>query len=294
MTQHSPTISVIVLTRNRPALLTQCVNSLCNQTVTPLEIIIVDGSSQASTPGVRPDTRITIIRDTKHSISYARNLGAKIARGDIIIYLDDDLVAPRDYLFRMRKHFIQDPALAAVTGRITNALSHNVFAATVYAYYQRGLTRMYPFLSKPQPLSHGRMLDCEIMGIRKNILQKIPFPVRPAGHRHDDVELGLLLIRAHKRVIFDPTIVAKAFPRTNLISFINAIFRDGYWDAFIEKTYRIRVRAATYKLPFFPWVVDTVRQSKFSLFQSIYFCLLLLSYPLISRIGKRWYMMHPS
>jgi glycosyltransferase involved in cell wall biosynthesis len=292
MNRHLPTISVVVLTRNRPKLLSQCVNSLLNQTIKPLEIIIVDGS--ASTPEVRLGSLIKVLHDTKHSISSARNLGAKNAHGDIIVYLDDDLVASKDYLSRIRKHFIQDPTLAAVTGRITNALPDNIYAATIYAFYLRGLTRMYPSLSKAQPLTSGRMLDCEIMGIRKKIIQTTPFPERSSGHRHDDVELGLLLIRARKHIVFDPTIVAKAYPRTSLVSYIDAIFRDGYWNAFIEKMYTVNIRAALYHLPLLPWIFKTVRLSGFSPLRKIQFGILLLSYPVISRIGKLWYMMHPS
>lgn len=93
-------ISVIVPTQNRPALLEEALRSLGEQTLAPVEIIVVD---DASTPPVDADTLVArhgptlrVIRnDSARGLAYSRNLGVENASGDYVFHLDDDdLLAP--------------------------------------------------------------------------------------------------------------------------------------------------------------------------------------------------------
>ncbi len=292
-------ISVVVLTADRPELLNRCLATIAAQTVKPKDVMIIDGSTKPHATRVITKRWLGKLplayrKDARHSIAAARNLGAAMSHGDLVIYLDDDLAADRNYLLRMRKHFVRDTHLAAVMGRITNALPENVCASTQYAYYERGLRQHFPSFKKKQKITSGRILDCEVMGIRRSIVTRIGFlGGRPFHFRHDDVELGLRLMATKASVTYDPAIVASAYPRSTLWSLWTAAFWNGYSDAYIEKLYVIDLRASPHPSKFLPWFWRQIlSKSHFRVWEKIFYGLLLLSFPAVSRIGKLWCRLH--
>ena len=90
-------ISVIIPTYNRNTLLFRCVESVINQTFPPAEIIIVDDGSKECLKELHQKlcclTRIPIklVRNKlNRGASYSRNLGANLAAGNWLAFLDSD------------------------------------------------------------------------------------------------------------------------------------------------------------------------------------------------------------
>lgn len=85
-----PLLSIIIPTYNRPYLLLNAVKSALSQTKEDLEVIVVDDAS--TKPFELPEhPHLRIIRQPENrGGSAARNLGAKLAKGRWITYLDDD------------------------------------------------------------------------------------------------------------------------------------------------------------------------------------------------------------
>lgn len=287
------TASIVILTNDRPELLRNALLSIAGQTVTPKEVIVVDDSSVLHNETVavirKTVTTVPVItRNTEHSISYGRTVGAKLASGDIVIYLDDDCAAEPDYVEKFLRHFTRDPRTAAVFGRIINARPDNLYAATQYAYYDRGLKNYFPSLTRVQPLTWGRILDCEVLAIRNRIIRKVGFAERHRYYRNDDVELGLLLVRRHLHVLFDPGITASATPRVSLRPLIIAAFGNGYSDTITERIHHIRLRDAPHRVPFIGWWMHEVTHSPFPWYVRPYYASLLLLFPIMTRFGKFW------
>lgn len=295
MKNNPLSISVVILTNDRPHLLKKALMSIKRQTTKPIEVVTVDDSSVLHKETVAVIKAYTnalpiIKRNTEHSISYGRSIGMKSSHGDLVVYLDDDCEANRTYLTKFRNHFRLDARLTAVIGRIINGLPDNVYASTQYAYYDRGLRRFFPTLTHVAPLTWGRILDCEVMGIRRTTLKAFGFPDRNRLYRNDDVELGLRLTKAGERVIFDPSIQATAYPRTSLIPLWIAAFWNGYSDACTADLYHVNLRAAPYPSFFPTWFIGEIQSKRnFSWFKKLYYAILLLSFPTVSRIGKLWY-----
>jgi GT2 family glycosyltransferase len=295
--KRTPAITVVILTSDRPALLAKALDSIHRQTVKPLEVVIVDGSTylhKETIAIIKPHTKTLHIikRNTRHSIPYGRMLGAKTAHGDIVVYLDDDCIADPTYLSRFRRHFERDTTLTAVIGMIQNTHENNLYAATQYAYYLRGLKHFFPTLARTERLRFGRILDCEVMGIRKRTLLSFGFPERHRRYRNDDVELGLRLIDAGKHILFDPTITARATPRRSLLPLLTAAFWNGHSDACTSDVYKVNLRSSPYPTRFVPWVIAEVTgQNRFSPGQKFAYLLLLIAFPAVSRLGKLWYHM---
>lgn len=96
-------ISVIVPIYNVEKYLPQCVESLMNQTLKDIEIILVDDGSPDCCPVIcdeyaEKDKRIKVIHQKNAGVSAARNEGLKNAQGAFIGFVDpDDWVAPEIY-----------------------------------------------------------------------------------------------------------------------------------------------------------------------------------------------------
>lgn len=120
----SPTVSVVVPTRDRLALLQATVGSVLNQTLDDLEVLVVDdGSTDGSrdwlAEAARRDSRLhwldrPVLRPGPGGAQVCRNLGLHQACGRALLFLDsDDLLAPTCLEQRWR-HLHTDPGLDGV------------------------------------------------------------------------------------------------------------------------------------------------------------------------------------
>ena len=78
----------------------ECIDSVINQTLKNIEIILVDDGSPDNCPKIcdeyaQKDKRITAIHKANGGLSSARNTGLKKAQGEYVLFLDSD-----DYYFR--------------------------------------------------------------------------------------------------------------------------------------------------------------------------------------------------
>jgi len=93
-----PLISIIVPVFNTEDYLSECIDSILQQTYANLEIIIInDGSTDSSSKLIkaykRKDKRVTLIDKKNGGVSSARNDGLTKANGEYIVFIDSD-----DYL----------------------------------------------------------------------------------------------------------------------------------------------------------------------------------------------------
>jgi glycosyltransferase involved in cell wall biosynthesis len=92
MPSPSPTISVVLTTRNRDAELMEALSSLQHQTVPLHEVLVVDdGGSGSAREAVAPFREpFKYLWQHNQGMQAARNTGAAAATGDWIAFLDDD------------------------------------------------------------------------------------------------------------------------------------------------------------------------------------------------------------
>lgn len=97
---HKYVISVIVPVYKVEKLLNKCVNSIINQTLKEIEIILVDDGSPDNCGTMcddyaSKDSRIVVIHKKNGGLSSARNAGIDIAKGEYLMFVDsDDYVEP--------------------------------------------------------------------------------------------------------------------------------------------------------------------------------------------------------
>ena len=97
-------LTVIVPTRNRPVSLAETVSCLSRQELSPAayEIVVIDDGSVPPVvlPQNQPGPQLTVVRHSYGERSGARNAGAAAARGNIIVFVDDDITVHSDFLLR--------------------------------------------------------------------------------------------------------------------------------------------------------------------------------------------------
>ena len=123
-----PQISVIIPTKNRVDRLKSAMESVLNQTLSDLELFIVDDSAEGNAfelvqTMIEKDSRIRYFRNEGCGANAARNLGIKEAKGEIIAFNDDDDIFREDKL-QKQLHYLR-----------TNRLD------LVYCYSKRIVTR---------------------------------------------------------------------------------------------------------------------------------------------------------
>jgi glycosyltransferase involved in cell wall biosynthesis len=110
-------ISVIIPSHNAGEHIQECLRCLEESSVAPLEVIVVDDCSTDGTRKIAQEFGATVVATERQSgPAKARNVGARIARGRILFFLDSDVCVHRDTVARVAEAFAQDPALDALIG----------------------------------------------------------------------------------------------------------------------------------------------------------------------------------
>jgi glycosyltransferase involved in cell wall biosynthesis len=123
-------ISVVTPTLHRPNEVMELIRNLAAQSLSPFELILVDGASEDPTPTYReiqkisPDSLPIAIQYIRHArgTSIQRNAGIEAAQGDFIAFIDDDIRLAVDYFERVLAVFQNDRegTIGGVAGYITN------------------------------------------------------------------------------------------------------------------------------------------------------------------------------
>ena len=93
-------VSIIIPVYNAGAYLERSLKSICEQSFSNLEIILVDDGSTDDSPGLcdewaLKDYRIRVYHQKNGGVSVARNMGLTLASGEYVMFVDaDDWIAP--------------------------------------------------------------------------------------------------------------------------------------------------------------------------------------------------------
>jgi hypothetical protein len=114
----SPSVSVIIPTYNRRALVQRAIQSVLDQTYRDFEIIVVDDGSTDDTRGaISGRERVVYLHQANAGPACARNVGIRHARGEFIAFLDSDDVWLADFLAVQIDVLSRFPEVALVCAR---------------------------------------------------------------------------------------------------------------------------------------------------------------------------------
>ncbi|HXZ89520.1 MAG TPA: glycosyltransferase [Candidatus Dormibacteraeota bacterium] len=112
-------VSVVVPVLNGAETIPRLLNGLMKQSRAPddVEIIVVDGGSTDGTQKIVRNYNVKLFEERKPGPAAARNLGLKKARGDLVVFVDADMVPTKYWLSELVAVFANHDVIAA-TGRI--------------------------------------------------------------------------------------------------------------------------------------------------------------------------------
>ena len=120
-------VSVVICSYNRAAYISGALDSLYQQTASKnnFEVIVVDNNSTDGTEQVvskwrseNPEGYFHYSTETNQGASYARNTGAKLAKGQWLCFMDDDAIATPSYIENIIKHIQDKPEAIGFGGSI--------------------------------------------------------------------------------------------------------------------------------------------------------------------------------
>jgi glycosyltransferase involved in cell wall biosynthesis len=121
------TFSVVIATRNRAALLDGALGSLRTQIGAPeIQAIVVDNGSSDATRAVAQAHAATYLFEAQPNRALARNAGIAAATGEIVLFVDDDVVLPPYFVAAHARAHGAAVFPHVVTGPIINVPSAGV------------------------------------------------------------------------------------------------------------------------------------------------------------------------
>ena len=214
MQVNTQTTSVIICCYavDRIEWVVQAVDSVLKQTQKPKEVIVVFDKKDGLEGVLKqklPNSVFIIPNQAKKGLSLARNTGAKVASGDILIFLDDDAVAEPDWL----KHLIDpfsDPWVVGVGGKaVPDWLGSGNRSYWFPEEIDWTVGCMYPSFGNMKKIVRNAF-GCN-MAFKKDLLMKVNgFDPRLGGPvSGDDTDICLRITSGDKRyhIIYEPNAV---------------------------------------------------------------------------------------
>lgn len=120
-------ISVVICTYNREKYIRKTLNSIAEQSLSydAFELVVVNNNSMDATTSLveafirdNPQMQILFCNEPNQGLSFARNRGIAESQADVITFLDDDAIAPVDFLEKALELFYQTSDTLAIGGKI--------------------------------------------------------------------------------------------------------------------------------------------------------------------------------
>jgi GT2 family glycosyltransferase len=169
-------LSAVICTKDRPDFLKACLESILSQTTLPKEVIIVNdhgnrGPLSALVSGLEPSFRrrgvaVSLVDSTNPpGLTQARNFGALLCSGELVSYLDDDVVLDSRYVEELEKGFSLDAGVQGAQGYLGDAEVSPFFLSfrRVFKMMSPDPTRceVMPSGHNPYPLVASSATDCQ-------------------------------------------------------------------------------------------------------------------------------------
>lgn len=250
--------SVVVCTRNRPIHLKKCLTSLLNLSPPPLEILVVNNDACGSRQTQSVATRyphIRSIREPKPGLSVARNRGIRNAKGQIILFTDDDAQVHPHWAGQLQQNF-KEPHVMAATGLVLPA-ELNTEAQNIFENDLEGFGRgNHPIVFDPSLFKRQNRWGFPVwemgaganMAFRRDVFEKVGYFDERLGAGaagcSEDSELWYRILASGGTCRYDPTAVVyhhhretmkalkqqmKAYMRGHVTSLFIQFHRHGHW-----------------------------------------------------------------
>lgn len=201
-----PPVSVIVASRNRPAMLAAVVESILANRVLPDEVVVVD-QSDLPDAAMAADQRVRYVHSREAGLSRANNLGARVATHDLLLFTHDDVLVDHEWVASLAGAWDRADDRVVVTGRVAATEPEQ---AGGFAPALRDDDRPASYTGrvgfdvlKPMNMAMSRRALEEVGGFDPRLGPGTPFPGA------EDADLGFRFLDAGFRVDYVPAAVVR-------------------------------------------------------------------------------------
>ncbi len=215
--------SVVVPARNAARTIGACLQGLLEQSVSRdrYEVIVVDDGSADGTDQVVERSGVTLIAQSGQGAAAARNRGASVAQGDILLFTDADCVPEANWVAEMARSF-EDQEVVGVKGVYRTRQTRFIPRFVQCEYEER-----YERMAKQRWID---FIDTYSAGYRREVfLAGGGFDTRYPNPSVEDQEFSFRLAERGHKMVFNPrAVVYHEHPQT-LAAYFRRKFNIGYW-----------------------------------------------------------------
>lgn len=216
--------SVIIPAYNAETTIENCIHALLSQSVerSLYEIIVVDDGSKDRTADILRTFPVDYHFQENQGPAAARNKGAQLSKGEIILFTDSDCVPDRFWLERMTAPFSENPGISGVKGAYKSRQS-----SLTARFAQAEFEDRFTLLKKSDYID---MVDTYSAAFKREVFINAggfdpSFPVA----NNEDTELSYRLVSQGHLMVFNPeAFVYHTHPDT-LKKYLRIKFWRGYW-----------------------------------------------------------------
>ncbi|MGQ9666944.1 MAG: glycosyltransferase family 2 protein [Anaerolineae bacterium] len=232
----APLVSVVIPICNEEAHLRQSLEAVLRQDypADSMEIIVADGgSTDGSRDIVREfaerDKRVRLVENPRRHASAGLNAAIAAAHGQYLVRVDGHTVIVPDYVARCVAHLQANPDVGSAGGSICpvgETLAGQAIALALRSPFSMGGAA---FRHTQRP---GAVDTVYLGAFRRQDLLEVGLYNASLG-ANEDYELHFRLLRAGRRVWFDPQIRSRTYTRRTLFQLARQYARYGYWKGHV-------------------------------------------------------------
>lgn len=229
-------LSVVIPVHNGGDDFEKCLEALMNSTRMPDELIIVDDASTDKSAQLAAKFGTVLVCQNHHPIgpARARNLGAAQSHGDVLLFLDADVMVHTDTVALVERHFTEHPEIAALFGSYDDHPPHRNWVS-LYKNLQHHFVHH-------QSQKEASSFWTGIGAIRRDVFLRLGgFASSYSRPSIEDIELGVRLKASGYRIHLCPDIQVTHLKRWNISSLLRTDILDRAipWTRLIYSTSRL-------------------------------------------------------
>lgn len=212
-----PFISVIIPVYNGEKFLPGCLDALASTPYRNYELIVVDDCSTDRSVEISREKGARVLQMARQSgPGGARNLGAQEARGEVLFFVDADVVVKPDTLERVAANFMGHPEIAAVFGSYDDEPAEKNFISQYKNLFHRFVHQQASTEAETFWAGCGAVRRDVFLAVDGFDAERYPRP------QIEDIELGYRMRRKGHRILLDKQLQAKHLKRWTLKSMLHA------------------------------------------------------------------------
>lgn len=230
MKKNKPFISIVIPSYNSWKTVGSCLESLIDQNGHfDYEIIVIDSSNDKTSLLLKKFPSVTSVHlETKTPPGKARNMGILRAKGEIIMFLDADCIAGRDWLMRGVESI--NKGYDIIGGAVGNG---NSFSFISFADYILTFNEFTPYMPKKEV----DFLPSTTLVCSRRIFETI-------GFFEEELEASEDVLFTHQvhskfRILFNPSLIVSHYNRNTFKEFMSHQYNFGKYAALVRKRHTL-------------------------------------------------------